>query len=702
MHPDEEADECDTTELRINVLVLLAMTDKYDAEISDKMHTCHELDVVMPFGSPRVFQDVVKWLVYGIEPSEFVSYQRCAEFGRFYSISLPDHTDAEIVMEKLDDMGFPPPEPDPAADFGEDTIAHYEKVIHWKGRLYKRRYFSLRQNGCYYYCMSAADGERCKGSIFVSRTGEIRDVAEHDQACTESQLFTFDFSKWDEAEREIGAIAKSRPDITAWQVLKTLMEANEDLANCALQMPLAALLRYITSRYASSAIPLDTRMETQSGIMEKSIIYHEVYPSDFLIYSHRDIRKLANDVHWILVDGTFKACPGRFKQLLTVLARDEETGVFFPVIHALMPSRVTDSYMRFFEFVDQYFLFEQLAYITVDFERSLIQALRHWISKRHKTIEIIGCKFHYSKAITRHFKEKRKKLNKRDKEFLSAFYNLPFLKRTDIDNILDALNTVEHPNRKFVEYFKRTWMSGEMFDLWNLSDKQSEGVLGRYTNNAIESFHSRLGVEVSKHPQTQILLRFLERYAGNKLSEIGTKGRIMKEGGSVTAINRLEILFKWRTILEAMETRSEYCCLTFGFVCPTCGHTNQLQGRRASHLTCAEGCRHDKDIQKIVEEIQGSLLESFRRARLQDKMTATRAMSNLRYWFQTLRDGTVTREYSNYIKQMKKLITKTMSLEVDTTRHTNIRAPSARKTYGRPNRTARLLVGTPLKDDEIE
>ena len=151
MHLDEGADEDDTKELRINVLVLLAMTDNYDEEISDKMHTCRDLEVVMTFGSPGVFQDVVKWIIYGIEPGDFVSYPRCVEFGRFYSISLPDHADAEIVMEKCDDMGFPPPEPGPVEDLGEDSKDHYEKVIHWKGRLYKRRYFSVRQNGCYYY-----------------------------------------------------------------------------------------------------------------------------------------------------------------------------------------------------------------------------------------------------------------------------------------------------------------------------------------------------------------------------------------------------------------------------------------------------------------------------------------------------------------------------------------------------------------------
>ena len=92
---------------------------------------------------------------------------------------------------------------------------------------------------------------------------------------------------------------------------------------------------------------LDSGIEAQSCIRKESILYQEVYPNDFLIYSHPEVKEHVKNVRWVLVDGTFQSCPVRFKQLLTILARDEKTGTFFPIVHALMPSRTADSYVLY-------------------------------------------------------------------------------------------------------------------------------------------------------------------------------------------------------------------------------------------------------------------------------------------------------------------------------------------------------------------
>ena len=232
-----------------------------------------------------------------------------------------------------------------------------------------------------------------------------------------------------------------------------------------------------------------------------------MYPNDFLVYSHPEVKEHVKKVHWILIDGTFQSCPSRFKQLVTILSREEKTGTFFPILHALMPSRTTESYLRLFEIVDQYFSFDQLSYITADFEKSQTNVVRQWAARRKKKVEIIGCKFHYSKASGRRSKEetKKRKLTEEGREFLLAFQSMPFLERDDITNMLDSLETLVHPYDKFVDYFTRQWMPEEIFKLWNLSGKQSKGILTRYTNNALESCNGRLGWEFQQHPQTQIL-----------------------------------------------------------------------------------------------------------------------------------------------------------------------------------------------------
>ena len=87
--------------LKMNILVLLAMTEKYDETIYRQMQSGSNIELVMPFGWPKTFKDVVDWIIYGAEPTEFVDYQRCAELGRFYGIVLPDHPDDENPHQSI-------------------------------------------------------------------------------------------------------------------------------------------------------------------------------------------------------------------------------------------------------------------------------------------------------------------------------------------------------------------------------------------------------------------------------------------------------------------------------------------------------------------------------------------------------------------------------------------------------------------------
>lgn len=705
VHDPELVDE--PKEVYINALVLLSVTNRYDCEIYSKMHEKEDIEVTMPFGSAKTFQDIVQWLVYAQEPEDFVAYQLCAEFARFYGISLPDHPDSEIVHDKLDDMDFPPPAGEPL-EVQNDWKDIYEEVVQWEGRLYKRRSFKKHQHGCYYYCMNVLDGTKCKGSIFVSETGEIRAIKEHNQECRDSHLAELDLTCWDKVEQELMAIAHSSPDRSSWHVLTTLLEKDEALAHCVLQLPLHVVLRYITSLFTKQGTEsLDERMEAYANLAQGSILYHEVYPENWLVYSHPQLKDRVKDVRWLLIDGTFKACPTRFGQLLTLLSRDETTGVFFPVVHALMPSRTTKSYLRLFEIIDNYFSFPRLSYVTVDFEKSLVQAVQSWVEGRDKPVEIIGCKFHYAKAVTHHFKgRKRRRLTAQESAILKAFQSMPYLERRDIEKILRGFETVVHSHGEFTAYFRRTWMSDLYFPLWNLSNKQHRGLRTRYTNNGIESFHSRIGSELSRHPQTQNLLRWLEDYSEEKLREIQTTSEVGHEVDTGTELDRLEILFEWRKILESFETRPEFCVLPFSFVCPTCGAVNELQGRRQSHLICQANCGHDLDgpyTEKVVDQTRHSLEASFERAMQEDEALAVCTMKRLRCWFRTLDDNTLQTQDAIYIRQMKHFIKSLIPGRTltQTVMHLPVREPvdlredkrpGERITRGRPNRIARIVI----------
>ena len=92
----------------INALVLLSLTNRYDCVIYNQIHEKWDIEVTMPFGSSQTFHNIVQWLVHAQEPEDFAPYQLCAEFARFYGISLPNHPDQEVVNQKLDDIDFPP------------------------------------------------------------------------------------------------------------------------------------------------------------------------------------------------------------------------------------------------------------------------------------------------------------------------------------------------------------------------------------------------------------------------------------------------------------------------------------------------------------------------------------------------------------------------------------------------------------------
>ena len=115
---------------------------------------------------------------------------------------------------------------------------------------------------------------------------------------------------------------------------------------------------------------------------------------------------------------------------------------------------------------------------SVDFERALIKATKQWISRKKRPVHILGCKFHFSKCISKHFRKgiRKKRMTTLEKEFLGQCYGLPFLQKADIEQILKVLGTLDHPHETFIRYFKRTWMSDDMFSLWNISHREGDGL----------------------------------------------------------------------------------------------------------------------------------------------------------------------------------------------------------------------------------
>lgn len=191
----------------------------------------------------------------------------------------------------------------------------------------------------------------------------------------------------------------------------------------------------------------------------------------------------------------------------------------FSICPCSLPNNEADTYARMFSILESSFSFPNLAFVTFDFEKALISSARTWMSRKQRAARLLGCKFHFSMCLNKHFrKSKTRRLEQSEKYFIQQFVRFPFLPKEDILALLEALQTVEHPYWDFIRYFRRTWMNDDiMFELWNFSHMDDEGPIRMYTINAIEAFRKRTSLELSPYPQVQRFLCWVELY-GRKAS----------------------------------------------------------------------------------------------------------------------------------------------------------------------------------------
>ena len=97
------------------------------------------------------------------------------------------------------------------------------------------------------------------------------------------------------------------------------------------------------------------------------------------------------------MDGTFKTAPPGWYQLYTI--HFDLDRVSYPAVYALLKSKTRQTYTKLFRFLQKHAAASQRSFratqITMDFEQAAISAARTIFP----TSRIVGCLFHYSKAI---------------------------------------------------------------------------------------------------------------------------------------------------------------------------------------------------------------------------------------------------------------------------------------------------------------
>ena len=192
----------------------------------------------------------------------------------------------------------------------------------------------------------------------------------------------------------------------------------------------------------------------------------------------------------IQFNATFKVVPRLFYQLLTIFIHFR--GHTLPALHILMTRKTERLYEAVLITIRRLIPEFNPAFAIGDFEEASRNALESIIP----SITIIGCWFHFTKAI---FEKVQKlglsKLYKQNQFFsiwIRRIMALPLLPEEDILPVYlsmarpsnDLNDTEKELVNKFRNYFSRTWLIGKI----NLSVFIYENA----TNNGAESYHKSL------------------------------------------------------------------------------------------------------------------------------------------------------------------------------------------------------------------
>ena len=189
-------------------------------------------------------------------------------------------------------------------------------------------------------------------------------------------------------------------------------------------------------------------------------------------------------------DATFKVVPRLFYQLMTIFIPFK--GHTIPAIHILMTSKNEQLYKAVLLSLKDILPNFNPSTAMCDFEKSSRNAFR----SVYPSINLIGCWFHFTKAIYDKIKKfalcKLYKHNKAFKKWIYQIMSLPFLPEEEIRPTYSTLSlsllgltTAElELVSSFKKYFVKTWLDG--------SENLSVFYYEFSTNNGAESYHNKV------------------------------------------------------------------------------------------------------------------------------------------------------------------------------------------------------------------
>ncbi|KAE8912720.1 hypothetical protein PF005_g24031 [Phytophthora fragariae] len=225
----------------------------------------------------------------------------------------------------------------------------------------------------------------------------------------------------------------------------------------------------------------------------------------------------------IFVDGTFRSVPANFNQLVIVMVFDAISNLYIPSCYALTTGKTTKvyDYVMYHTNTAVDFTMDP-AYISCDFEQAITSAVKHQFPRS----KVIGCLFHFKKALRR--KMLKEGISENEVGIAmqdGAIDELTTVRPSEIirSGIRNVKTTIMEECQdqnipystekwsKFWKYFVRTWIKKYKPEDWNVYGVQD--IVNR-TNNPLERYNRTLNRAMGEpHPDIGKFVVVLEAEA---------------------------------------------------------------------------------------------------------------------------------------------------------------------------------------------
>ena len=324
----------------------------------------------------------------------------------------------------------------------------------------------------------------------------------------------------------------------------------------------------ITVATNSHDIILAEQYKTISGGHPFLRVYDQSTPY-MIFYSNQAADCLRDASEWHF-DGSFKAVPIIFKQILTIIAVYNE--IIVPCAFIFLPNKLQITYQKAFESVilnikdaSQEL---KLTKATTDFESGLQNSIAIVFNKNNN-ITIKACWFHFNQAIIRRISMlglKMRYINDQDFRFWVRKFTALALIPEKIEDLEKAWGIIicETPTGdeelvdKFIKYFIDTWLLGRhgshcIPSIWNRHKEKIR------TNNNLEGYHSMMNKSLNPHSKITDVIDFFKTQDQKTSYEYLAEKSGKKEAKCYKSSKKINIDFDEK--LEKIQ--SEYDNLSF-------------------------------------------------------------------------------------------------------------------------------------------